>query len=61
MSADKIVGRLNRLAFSRGLSSRTLGHRIGVGKSTVNRWFNFEATPSTGGLKKITRFLKRTR
>lgn len=61
MSAEKLVDRLSRLAVRKGLSNRTLGRRIGVGKSTINRWFNFEDIPSEGSSKKLTRFFKRVK
>ncbi|MEE9215431.1 MAG: helix-turn-helix transcriptional regulator [Thermodesulfobacteriota bacterium] len=59
MNTGTLVTRLERLQLNRGFSSRVLGRKIGVGKSTINDWFSGESTISPRSAVKVNRFLKR--
>ena len=59
MNVINLVTRLERLQTNRGFSSRVLGRKIGVGKSTINDWFSGISNISPRNAMKVTRFLKR--
>lgn len=61
MNTDRLLNRLEKLQFDRGFSSRILGRKIGVGKSTINYWFSGEASISPRSVVKVNRFLNRVK